>query len=88
MKKSIKERMEEYGHTEYLYEPPPRTIPPGRVLVHNVDSLGPNRLLGSGGFRAWLCDADYDHQTKPCDCGWRGYGPHHRTQNTKGESRT
>jgi hypothetical protein len=45
----------------------PKTIPAGRVLVHNL-VFPPTRRLGMRGFRAWL-------QAEPggfavCGCGW------------------
>lgn len=66
---------------EYLWEPP-TFIPPGKVLVHNVEALSPNRALGSMGFRAWLADPDQTNQ-QPCDCGWAGIGPHFRTRHSQ-----
>ena len=34
---------------EYLTEPP-TSIPPGRVLMHNIVAFGPNQKLGLHGF--------------------------------------
>ena len=74
---SLGEIKARYG-VEYLTEPP-GSIPPDRVLVHNVRAIGPNRRLGHMGFRAWLTQADPASQM-PCDCGWAGTGPHYRTR--------
>jgi hypothetical protein len=62
---------------EYLTEPP-AAVPSGRVLVHNVQAGGPNRVLGSGGFRAWWAPDAPAPNRVPCDCGWAGLGPHYR----------
>lgn len=40
---------------EYLTEPP-KSIPPGRVLMHNIVTFGPNQNLGLHGLRAWLAE--------------------------------
>ena len=62
---------------DYLSEPP-TSIPPGRVLMHNVVAGSPNRAIDSGGFRAWWTEPGQPNQ-QPCDCGWAGLGPHVRT---------
>ena len=63
---------------EYLTEPP-TSVPPDRVLVHNVEAGGPEPCASSGGFRAWLAEPGQPNQ-RPCDCGWAGLGPHFRTR--------
>ena len=54
----------------------PTEIPAGKVLVHN--QVRPTRRLGLRGFRAWLADADPDHQAV-CPCTWAPeLGVHYR----------
>jgi hypothetical protein len=52
----------------YLSSGIPRTIPAGRVLVHN--SVVPQRLIGLNGFRAWTQKMT-DH-LEVCPCDWVG----------------
>lgn len=62
---------------EYLSAVPAQ-VPEGRVLVHNVEAVGPNRAFGSNGFRAWL--AEPSDRSEPCGCSWApGIGEHYRT---------
>ena len=62
----------------------PRTIPPGRILVHNhVRPRGfPNVGVGQDGFRAWT-DIPKPKEYRPvvCHCGWEPQlGKHYRVK--------
>jgi elongation factor P hydroxylase len=50
----------------------PRTIPAGRVLVHNhiVQAHGVYTVCGWNGFRAWTQKPS--RKLEPCKCGWSG----------------
>ena len=53
----------------------PRTIPTGKVLVHNHIRHEADTTAGMNGFRAWTQAPSKD--LKRCDCGWAGL-PHYR----------
>jgi hypothetical protein len=58
----------------------PKSIPKGRILVHNSmrpEGSRPGTVPGASGFRAWLDKPDIFHIR--CECGWapRG-GAHYR----------
>lgn len=42
----------------------PRTVPPGRIVVHNHAT--PHELVGADGFRVWLDDPSPDYERCPC----------------------
>lgn len=54
-----------YPHMHYV-SAIPRTLPAGRVLVHNF--VRPQPVLGLNGFRAWL-EAPSELLER-CDCPW------------------
>ena len=58
----------------------PRSVPEGRVLVHNHVRHEPDTPTGVNGFRAWTVPVDW--QAVPlveCDCGWAPLaGAHYR----------
>jgi hypothetical protein len=62
----------------------PDEVPPGKVLVHNIDAPSPLQPPnGLNGFRAWLAAPDASRQQR-CDCGWAPelpghYRPRHST---------
>lgn len=68
---------------DYLATLLPRTIPAGRVLVHN--NVRPTRKLGSRGFRAWLALPDTSRLTR-CECEWAPeLGQHFRVNQLEGD---
>jgi hypothetical protein len=48
----------------------PKTLPTGRVLVHNLVCHDANTMPGTYGFRAWLDIPRHDYVI--CSCGWAG----------------
>jgi len=67
----------------YLFKLPV-TVPDGMVLVHN--SVGPTRVLGSRGFRAWLEQPDSE-TLEVCCCGWASeLGQHFRMKGKRRRS--
>ena len=49
----------------------PKTIPAGKVLVHNhLSQVTPSLRPGTRGFRAWVADRSKKYER--CDCGWAG----------------
>jgi hypothetical protein len=58
----------------YLYRFP-RSVSPGRVLMHNHVQHTIDMPLGLNGFRPWTANAVSNDQFKPCRCGWSGL-PH------------
>jgi hypothetical protein len=75
-------------HTEkrtmrYVGRGIPRSIPAGRVLVHNHIMHSVDTPCGVNGFRAWT-DAPDSARLLPCDCGWSGL-PHFRVRLREGE---
>lgn len=53
----------------------PKTIPEGRVLVHN--NMRPSRIQGQRGARYWL--AEPSDKLVLCSCSWAAeLGPHYR----------
>ena len=63
---------------EYLTELP-KTVPEGKLLVHNRTLLHPTRRLGSRGSRAWLAPTTERDRYELCDCGWAPeLGTHYR----------
>jgi hypothetical protein len=74
---NIEAQLAARGNMEYL----PRlraTVPDGRYLVHNVNTLGRKMVYsGPGGFRMWLQDPG--PRLELCDCGWAAeLGSHYR----------
>jgi hypothetical protein len=56
----------------------PRSIAPGRVLVHNHISHTVDMESGENGFRFWtLPEGELSRHFKRCKCGWSGL-PHYR----------
>ncbi len=55
----------------------PRTVNPGRVLMHNHIQHTAQMPNGWRGFRAWT-DTQIPGGFKPCHCGWSGL-PHYST---------
>ena len=54
----------------------PKVVPSGKIIVHN--HIRPRRVLGDGGFRAWITDPD-DEKYELCTCGWaRHLSEHYR----------
>ena len=49
----------------------PRSIPPGRVLMHNHVVHGPDWVCGLNGFRCWTADARFA-DFEECPCGYGG----------------
>ncbi len=58
----------------------PRKIPEGAVVVHNFPPGNREREVGEGGFRVFLAVLEGEDIQTPCDCGWRGIGPHYTTR--------
>jgi hypothetical protein len=56
----------------------PRTVPPGRIVVHNhVRPPGfPNIPLGFNGFRAWT-EPEGTPERVRCECEWPPHLPEH-----------
>jgi len=58
----------------------PRSVPKGRVVVHNhisaKDDKGKDRKPGDSNFRAWT-EKPSRRLLVRCDCGWSGL-PHYR----------
>jgi hypothetical protein len=51
----------------------PKTIPPGRILVHNFPpSPEQANCLGLNGFRAFTVPETVKEGFKKCSCGWSG----------------
>jgi len=68
------------GPMQYLSSLP-EAVPLGSVLVHN--SVRPQPVLGSSGFRAWMEPPDAPHLVV-CGCGWASeLGPHYRVAPTR-----
>jgi hypothetical protein len=59
----------------YLSPKIPRSISPGRVLMHNHVRHTIDMPSGLNGFRAWTSNAVPNDEFKPCHCGWSGL-PH------------
>lgn len=57
----------------------PKTVPAGRVLVHNHIFHAVDQPAGANGFRAWTQAPAVD--LLKCSCGWSGL-PHYRTKAT------
>jgi hypothetical protein len=55
---------------EYIPRGVPRSVPTGRVLVHNQVRHNPGTPVGTRGFRAWTQLVDDGSPLLPCDCGW------------------
>jgi hypothetical protein len=55
----------------------PKTIPEGRVLVHNHIRHSVRTRCGIRGFRAWT--QPLSERLEQCDCGWSGL-PHYRVK--------
>jgi hypothetical protein len=55
----------------------PRSIPAGRVLVHNRVRRTVDMPSGVNGFRAWT--QKFQRHLVPCKCGWSGL-PHYRVR--------
>jgi hypothetical protein len=54
----------------------PKVVPSNKIIVHN--HVRPRRVLGDGGFRAWIADPD-DEKYERCTCGWaRHLSEHYR----------
>jgi hypothetical protein len=54
----------------------PRSIPVGKVLMHNHVRHTADMPTGVNGFRAWISDAPPKNFVR-CRCGWSGL-PHYR----------
>jgi len=68
------------ANTRYVGRFIPRTIPPGRVLVHNHVMHDVDTPPGWNGFRAWTQDKnDEPAALVRCPCGWAGL-PHYRVR--------
>jgi prophage regulatory protein len=50
----------------------PRSIPPGRVLVHNSVGHAVTTASGVNGFRAWTEPEPAGPERVKCECGWSG----------------
>jgi hypothetical protein len=61
--------------TRYLSVGLPRSVPEGRVLMHNHIIHGPNWPTGPNGFLAWTAIMPYEGFVR-CPCGWAGL-PHY-----------
>jgi len=60
----------------------PTTIPPGKVLVHNLISHDRNTVPGTNGFRAWFDKRRFYYEI--CSCGWAPHlGVHYCEQETE-----
>ena len=60
------------GDGSYLpvRQPPPKTVPAGKVLVHNfVKPTSPRQRNGLRGFRVWLAPSG-SATVEPCSCPW------------------
>jgi hypothetical protein len=57
----------------------PKSIPPGRVLLHNHVPHTIDMRPGLNGFRAWTGAAPTSDKFKPCRCGWSGL-PHYSAE--------
>ena len=68
----------EMRYVRYEYEL--RTIPPGRIVVHN--SVRPAHRVGTNGFRVWLGKlSDPAIEYEVCPCGWAPHlGTHYRVK--------
>jgi len=55
----------------------PKSVPAGRVLVHNRVRHDADTPPGVNGFRAWTEEEGENPRLVPCECGWSGL-PHCR----------
>ena len=60
----------------YISNGVPRSVSPGRVLMHNHVQHTVDMPVGLNGFRAWT-DASPPPTFEECKCGWSGL-PHYR----------
>jgi hypothetical protein len=64
----------------YLRAVPKKNARAGRFLWHNFPPGDPNRILGDGGFRAWV--EPVKDEARACDCGWAPHlGLHYSGRN-------
>lgn len=54
----------------YIGRGVPRTVPTGRVLVHNHVQHEPDTPVGVNGFRAWTQKPGDEISVLECACGW------------------
>jgi hypothetical protein len=50
----------------------PRTIPAGKILVHNRVIHGSDWHCGANGFRCWTLNKSSSRRWRVCPCGWSG----------------
>jgi hypothetical protein len=57
----------------------PKSVPAGRVLVHNHVRHDTATRPGVNGFRAWTEEEGKNPRLTPCPCGWSGLA-HYRVR--------
>jgi hypothetical protein len=77
---SLTAQMKKRKMKHYAYGYKPRTVPKGRVIVHNHTQHTIDMPVGVNGFRAWSQLKTED--VVPCKCGWAGL-PHYRIKSMK-----
>ena len=57
----------------------PKTVPPGRIVIHNRVQCTPGQVPGVRGFRAWTDVPDGNPFYVLCECRWAPHlGDHYR----------